>query len=160
MDERRRSFEAQALPRLDAALPDGSPVDADESHSLKSIRSSLLPTLNLSYPRSVQGGDEGLEADPSPINPVMGDQAISDIHDFDQIHLVTLRRLARIFPGQLPSVGEEQPGAIPAAEFVSEFAKSRLKKRPDLAPSPQNPFFPIRERHQDRRRFENGVLCI
>ena len=90
----------------------------------------------------------------------MGDQTVGNIHDLDQIHLVALRCLARIFPNQLPSVGKELSGAIPAAEFVSELAKSRLEKRPDLALSPQNPLCPIRQRYQDRRRFKYGVLCI
>jgi hypothetical protein len=49
---------------------------------------------------------------------------------------------------------------VPATEFVSKLAKSRLEKRPDLALSPQNPLGPIRQRYKDRRRFKYGILCI
>jgi hypothetical protein len=63
--------------------------------------------LGLSSARFVQGDNEGLEADPPPINSVMGDLAVGNIHDLDQINLVALQCFARIFPGQLPSVGEE-----------------------------------------------------
>jgi hypothetical protein len=49
---------------------------------------------------------------------------------------------------------------MPATQFVSELAESRLEKRPDLALSWQNPLCPIRQCDQDRRRFKYGILCI
>jgi hypothetical protein len=45
-----------------------------------------------------------------------------------------------------------------AIDFLSEFAEPSLEKRPDLALSPQNPLRTIRQRHQDQRRFQRGVL--
>src|SRR5258708_14937494 len=35
------------------------------------------------------------------------DQAIFDLHDLDQVHLVAVRRGPRIFPGEHTTVGEE-----------------------------------------------------
>src|SRR6516164_8450046 len=88
--------------------------------------------------RLAQGRNQRLEADPSPIDPVVGDQAVLKVHDLDEIDLVALRRLARILPHQLAPIGEERVGAIPAAEIVTELAKPGLEEGPDLAPSLQN----------------------
>ena len=54
----------------------------------------------------------------------MGNEPIRKIYHLDKINLITLRRVARIFPGQLPAVGEERPRSIPTPEAVLRAVKS------------------------------------
>ena len=51
---------------------------------------------------------------------MMGNEAAGNIHDFDKVNLIALRRRARILPGQLPAVGKERSDAIPARELVAQ----------------------------------------
>ena len=73
----------------------------------------------------LEGGDDDL-VEPAQALDRVADQPVGDVHDLDQIHLVALRRFARIFPGQAPSVGKEQSGAMPATEPVSGVEVSNL----------------------------------
>ena len=61
---------------------------------------------------------------------MVGDQAVGDIHHFDQVDLIALRCLARILPDQLPAVGEERSGPIPAAQTAFGIAKSGREESP------------------------------
>src|SRR5580704_12752469 len=79
----------------------------------------------------VQGARECLEADPAPIDPMVGNQPIRDIHHFDQVDLIALRRFARILPDQLPAIGEERPGSMPAAKTAFRLEESRPEKGSD-----------------------------
>src|ERR1700704_5283941 len=48
-----------------------------------------------------------LDTEPAPIDAVAVDQPILDLHHLDEIHLLAVRRRARIFPHQLLAIGEE-----------------------------------------------------
>ena len=109
-----------ASPELGTDPADFAPAPAEAAMSVRS-RSLFDPVKRTSRRRSriagrdfrqscrrlAHGRDECAKADPSPIDAMMGNQTVLDIHDLDQIHLVTLRRPARIFPSQLPAVGKE-----------------------------------------------------
>jgi hypothetical protein len=77
-------------------------------------------------------GDERFESDPSPIDAMVGDEPAGDVHHFNQVDLIALGRCARIFPGQLPAIGEECSRPIPAAEFVPKFAEPGGEEGPDF----------------------------
>jgi hypothetical protein len=51
---------------------------------------------------------------------MMGNEAAGNIHAIDKVNLIALRRRARILPGQLPALGKERSGAIPARELVAQ----------------------------------------
>src|SRR5882757_1871837 len=107
-----------------------------------------------------QGARERLETDPSPIDPMVGNKAVRDIHHFDEVDLVALRCLARIFPDQLPAVGEERSGPIPAAKAAFRIAKSGLEERPDGGSAFQDALGPVLQDRQDKRGLEDGILGI
>ncbi len=105
---------------------DGAMFGAVATGTLRqALRSGLFPRRH-----------ERLESDPSPIDPMMGDESVGNIHHFNKIDLIALRGCARILPCQLPAVGKERPGSIPAAEFVAELAEAGLEERPDRGLSP------------------------
>jgi hypothetical protein len=70
---------------------------AKEDDAGSSLRSSLLIFVPL----------QDADAEPAPINAVPLDQAlIVDLHGFDEVHLLGLPGVARIFPDEPPAVGE------------------------------------------------------
>ena len=89
---------------------------------------------------------------------MMGNEAAGNIHDFDKVNLIALRRRARILPGQLPAVGKERSGAIPARELVAELAKADREERPDRGFAFQNSLGLVRQGREDQRRFEGRVV--
>lgn len=52
------------------------------------------------------------DAPPAPVDAVSADQSVLDLHDFDEVHLLTVRRLPRILPGGTASVGKETCAVI------------------------------------------------
>jgi len=60
---------------------------------------------------------------------VAGDQTARKLHRLGQVNLIAMRRVARIFPGQLAAVGKEQPGATPPSQHCRVPALINL---PDL----------------------------
>jgi len=91
---------------------------------------------------------------------MMGDEAAGNIHDFDEIDLIALRRRSRILPGQLPAVGEERSGAIPAREFVAELAKAGCEERPNRGVASQNSLGLVRQGRENQRRFEDRIVRV
>ena len=43
----------------------------------------------------------------APIDTMLADETVLDLHRFDEIHLIAIRRLARILPDQPAAIGEE-----------------------------------------------------
>src|SRR5580704_14017193 len=78
------------------------PLDAAERHC-------LLTGL-------VDGVVELVEPHPSPVDAVVGDLPVLEIHGLDYVRLVALRGFARILPDQQPPVGEVPPAAEPVLE--------------------------------------------
>src|SRR3984885_2161447 len=66
----------------------------------------------LSFTRSISHGLESLEADPTPIDAVIGDQSVLEIHGLDDVQLIAFRRLARILPHEARAVGEVGAGPV------------------------------------------------
>jgi hypothetical protein len=66
-----------------------------------------LPRL-VSRRGCVQGCDKRLKAHPAPVNAMVDNESVHDVHDLDQVYLVALWRHAGRFPSQLPSIGKKQ----------------------------------------------------
>ena len=47
----------------------------------------------------VQSGGERLKANPSPIDPMVGNESVYDVHYLDKVNLIALRCYAWILPG-------------------------------------------------------------
>ena len=78
------------------------PLDAAERHC-------LLAGL-------VDGVVELVEPHPSPVDAVVDDQPVLEIHGLDYVRLVALRRFARILADQQLPVGEVLPATEPVLE--------------------------------------------
>jgi hypothetical protein len=83
-----------------------------------------------------------------------------NIHDFNKIELIALRRRPRIFPGQLPAVRKERSGPIPAAEIVAEFAKAGFEEGPDRGFPFQDSFGLVAQSHEDQWRFKDRIVRV
>src|SRR5216684_96910 len=108
----------------------------------------------------VQGARERPEADPSPIDAMVGNEAVRDIHHLYEVDLIALRCLARILPDKLSAVGKEGSGPIPAAQTAFRIAKSGLEERPDVGTSFQDALGLVLQDRQDKRGLEDGILGI
>ena len=64
-------------------------------------------------------GRDQTAALPTPIDAMMANQPASNFHDLDEVNLIAVGRLARIFPNQHPAtVGQPLTRAIPAYQVV------------------------------------------
>src|SRR6516162_11126638 len=91
---------------------------------------------------------------------MMGYQTTGNIHDFNKIDLIALRRRARILPGQLPAVRKERSSPIPAVEIVAEFAKAGFEEGPDRGFPLQDSLGLVLQSREDQRRFEDRVVRV
>ncbi|HEV7789124.1 MAG TPA: hypothetical protein VGP05_08945, partial [Pseudonocardia sp.] len=46
------------------------------------------------------------DAAPTPVDPVVGDQPVADLHHLDDVHLFAVPGGARVLPGQDRAVGQ------------------------------------------------------
>ncbi len=59
---------------------------------------------------------------------MMRDFSPSNVHHFQNIHLIALRHLSRVFPYQTMPVPEEGPITIPADQFIRASLDPLFKK--------------------------------
>jgi hypothetical protein len=83
----------------------------------------------------VDGVVELVEPHPSPVDAVVGDQPVLEIHGLDYVRLVALRGVARILLDQQSPVGEVSPAAEPA---VARSGLDHLRRRQSY-PLPASP---------------------
>src|SRR5262245_24385518 len=100
------------------------------------------------------------EAFPAPVDPVIGDQTVLDVHRFEKVDLLAMRRSARILPGQQPAVGKEQTRPVEFAKLVPEDLEEVGEQLPDLAASLEDGVLAAVNQRQDRRRLHRRVLGI
>lgn len=74
-----------------------------------------------------------------PVHLVVRNEAIAKFHDFDQVDLLMLRCLPRIFPDEGRPVEVKFFRAIPADEFIRTLAKSSREKISHLLMPATNP---------------------
>lgn len=53
-----------------------------------------------------------LDATPAPVDPVGADEAVFDLHHFDEVHLLTGRGVPRIFPHHPMPVSEKATAVV------------------------------------------------
>src|ERR1700739_2583303 len=88
-----------ASPELRPSPLAGKPSTAKESAA--GVCDSISPAfLLMAVVQHIQGV-------PAPVDAVTPDQAVLDLHDLDEIHLVAIGRDARIFPGHDAAIGEK-----------------------------------------------------
>src|ERR1700744_6293031 len=98
-----------------------------------------------------------VERIPAPVDAMAADQAVLDLHNFHQLHLLAIGCRARIFPGHDPPVGEEallealalRRGGLEHAR--DEFSQIVLALHDaDI----------LLEQMPDQRAFDRGVLRV
>lgn len=102
-------------------------------------------------------GGQRRKAQPAPINAVALNQAIFDLHDFSEVHLVAIGCRSWIFPHQDVAVGEDR--------IAVRFSLVRLvledlgKKFADCTFARTNPALDSQE-VSDQRTFDGGIICV
>ena len=75
---------------------------------------------------------EQFKSKPSPVDAMVRDFPVSEIHDFQNIHLFSVRHLSWVFPDETMPVPKERSIAIPADKFIWASPDSLFKEAPDL----------------------------
>ena len=85
-----------------------------------------------------QGGSE-----PAPINSVILNEAVGNLHDLHEVHLIAVRRCARILPNkQSLSVREPSAGSMPPHEVVWPTSRAFCEEGADFTMPSQGPARP------------------
>jgi hypothetical protein len=101
-----------------------------------------------------------LEAEPTPVNAMVFDLTPLDIHDFDQIDLVSAGGLTRIFPGHNLSIREKYSCPVPAEQIVWTSPQTLVEEMLDLGAAAKNAFCLVIENCHDKRSFESGIIGV
>src|SRR5262245_28334403 len=89
------------------------------------------------------------------------DEPVSDFHHFDEIDLIAVRTLARVFPDQLTfAVGEPSAGPMPAHQCIESATSTFLKERANLAMSPEYTGLAVIEDGLDKGSLQYCFLGI
>src|SRR5882672_4056450 len=127
----------------------------------KGLLSQALSTdRKTSGTRFCPDSQQRLEALPAPVDPVISDQPVFDVHRFEQVDLRAAGCQPRILPGEKPAVGEEEAAAIELAELGLEVREVAGEQFFDLAAAAQDAVVAVRELRQDGGALEHGVLGI
>ena len=105
------------------------------------------------------GLDQHLTAEPTPVDAVAVDFAIAVLHEFEDIYLVAVQGLARVFPDEDVAAGVVVGIAVSAHPFVRAAARPFCEEGADFRLAAQSAVCALHDdRHQ--RRFEFSVIIV
>ena len=100
------------------------------------------------------------ESKPAPVDPMAVNQAIPNLHDFNDVDLLAAGNLARVLPDQRIAAAEPQPGTIPANPFVRPLARTGVQELLDLVAATQNTIGLAVQDLRGQRRLDDGVRRV
>src|SRR5690349_20914138 len=101
-----KAADSAARMRFIASLPEAATAcrAALGQPSMQPCSEKITPARATKFPLA---SVEHAERVPAPVDPVAPDQAILNLHDFHQFHLIAVRSRPRIFPGDHAAVAKE-----------------------------------------------------
>src|SRR6516225_8538465 len=98
---------------------------------------------------------------PTPINAVASDQPVGNLHDLDEIYLIAIWYLPRIFPDQQPAaVGQPISRAVPSHQLIWSPASSLFKKPAQLRVAAEHTVGLVIKDRLDKRALQHCVFVI
>src|SRR5690242_2639946 len=98
-----------------------------------------------------------LDAVPAPVDAMMLDQPVSDLHDFDDVHLLPVAGLPRVFPGHAAAISQEAHAeALPLRRLAGEYPGHERAQ----VLSPANDSLAGSEQMADKRALQRRIGLV
>jgi hypothetical protein len=97
---------------------------------------------------------------PAPIDAMVLDEAVGNVQDLDDFHLIAIRRYARIFAHQCRARAEVRVGAVPANEIDGTTARAASRKCAISAFAAENTIRLVVEDGRYQRALQLPVIGI
>ena len=91
---------------------------------------------------------------------MMCDLSVFDVHDLDEVDLISDGGLAGILPSQDPAVGQEQARSVPSQEVVGSPPQTFIEEMFDLRPPTQHALRLVVQNRRDERRLEDCIIGV